>query len=73
MLKEVRHELLMLHSVWPGFKFKSNKNMTTKRMAYRGEHRSAIGVVDDFRSVTITPYLSPRRYFTHRAGSDKFR
>ena len=67
MLKEVRHELLMLHSVWPGFKFKSNKNMTTKRMAYRGEHRSAIGMGDDFGSVTI------KRYFSPRAGSDKFR
>ena len=67
MLKEVRHELLMLHFLWPGFKFKSNKNMTTKNMAYRGEHRSAIGMGDDFCSVTIKPYFSPR------AGSDKFR
>ena len=67
MSKEVRHELSMLHSVWPGFKTKSNKNMTTKHMAYRGVHRSAIGMGDDFRSVTTKPYFSPR------AGSDKFR
>ena len=33
MLKEVRHELLMLQFLWPRFKFKSNKNMTTKHMA----------------------------------------
>ena len=55
----------MLHFLWLGFKFKSNKTMTTKHMAQRGEHRSAIGLADDFRSVTITPCLSPRRYFTH--------
>ena len=28
MLTKVRHELLMLHFLWLGFKFKSNKNKT---------------------------------------------
>ena len=39
-------------------------------MAQRGENRSAIGVADEFHSVTIKPYLSSRRNCT-RAGSGK--
>ena len=40
-----------------------SKNITRGHMAQRREHRSAIGMADDFHSVTIKPNLSLQPYF----------
>ena len=54
----------MLHFLWLGFKFKSNKTMTTKHGVKMGTPlRDRRG--GRLRSVTITPCFSSRRYFTH--------
>ena len=40
-----------------------SKNITRGHMAQRREHHSAIGMADNFHSVTIKPNLSPQPYF----------